>query len=291
MKNLLFALLTIFSISIYAQDTIPNSDFERWTSFGSFNEPDKWQSPNSLLSQIPQNSDFVVSSTMQSQSGTLAVLMETRFFNFIGQNIPGVITNGAFSVNMSNEPVFDGGTSFTVRPDYITGYYKYYPGANDTCGMAMYLFKYNTLSNQRDTIGFCFFAEGDTVDTYKQFIAPIDYLRLDSPDSILIIFSSSITAFPSAGSKFFLDNLSFGYFSGIESKQTESVFYPNPAEERVFFNVEGRKIYSIFTLSGNEILQGETTENSINVSELDTGFYIIRVKTLVGEINRKLIIK
>ena len=291
MKNLLFALIMILPISVVAQDTIPNSDFERWTSFGSFSELDKWQSLNSMLSQIPQNTDFVVSPTMQSQNGSLAILMETHFFSLLGQSVPGAITNGEFYININNKPVFEGGTPFTKRPDYISGYYKYYPGANDTCGMAMYLFKYNTLSNQRDTVGFCFFAEGDTVDTYKQFITTVDYFLADSPDSILIVFSSSITDDPSPGSKFFLDNLTLGYFSGIESRKIESLFYPNPAKDQIFFNVEGRKVYSIFTLSGLKVLQGDTTEQHIDVTDLNSGLYIMVVQSPKGEIIRKLIIE
>ncbi len=63
--------------------------------------------------------------------------------------------------------------------------------------------------------------------------------------------------------------------------------YPNPASEYLFIeNSKSEVTYSIFDLQGRKILQG-TTENEINISMLEKGFYTIEL----NENNKKQTIK
>jgi hypothetical protein len=66
----------------------------------------------------------------------------------------------------------------------------------------------------------------------------------------------------------------------LEEEIIDLLVYPNPASNVVFIDVPfpyAQMQYSIFDMSGKMVDIGVVNKNSINISELGTGAYIIRV--------------
>lgn len=78
--------------------------------------------------------------------------------------------------------------------------------------------------------------------------------------------------------------------SDFES-QTEINFYPNPAENQIHFN-ENISELSVFDLAGKLIHKIEAKSKTFDVSFLNSGFYIIKVKTSNNiPVTKKMVIK
>jgi hypothetical protein len=58
--------------------------------------------------------------------------------------------------------------------------------------------------------------------------------------------------------------------------------YPNPAFDNIYFHVQKNQSYQvhIFDLNGKQLVQQEINEqlNSVPVSELQTGIYLVQIK-------------
>jgi len=70
--------------------------------------------------------------------------------------------------------------------------------------------------------------------------------------------------------------------------------YPNPAKDVLFLDVnDGLELSSItmFDVIGNMILEINNPENTIHLNSLDTGFYIVDIRTNRGQVIEKLIIE
>lgn len=64
---------------------------------------------------------------------------------------------------------------------------------------------------------------------------------------------------------------------GVEENETEKVsVYPNPANDKLFVNAENIQHIDLYNVTGQLVLS--TTEAEINVSELESGMYFVRVK-------------
>ncbi|NMC99551.1 MAG: hypothetical protein GYA62_07520, partial [Bacteroidales bacterium] len=110
-KYLLF-VFTFYSFLSFGQ-TIPNADFENWTS----GNPDGWQTPNSFTQQY--GAVTVTQESANPQSGSYSVRLETK--SIFGYAVSGLITNGQISINLSNTPPITilVGTTFTERPNHF----------------------------------------------------------------------------------------------------------------------------------------------------------------------------
>lgn len=91
--------------------------------------------------------------------------------------------------------------------------------------------------------------------------------------------------FASAIFKVDLANLSVSEFSSTEQKEIK--IYPNPAIDKLNVYNAPSKEYKIFDMTGRLINSGIIKQNSINVSQLSSGNYILKT----GEITKKFIKK
>ncbi|NQU85168.1 MAG: T9SS type A sorting domain-containing protein [Mariniphaga sp.] len=80
--------------------------------------------------------------------------------------------------------------------------------------------------------------------------------------------------------------------SVIDFKVPELVVFPNPATDRVFVRVTEPTDIAIYNLSGNVMVQKTVTssQESINISELSSGLYIVRSMNNPGMV-KKLIVQ
>ena len=117
-----------------------------------------------------------------------------------------------------------------------------------------------------------------------------------SVDSITYNFASSdVGTFGiNTPTYFCIDQVIYNDFTGIKNAELVDVeMFPNPASSFVQFNTkETIKQIEIITLDGKAIQTSMNTLNSIDVSAVENGFYLIRLTFADGQTaTRKLIVK
>jgi len=282
MKNFLLSVFILISFYGFSQ-TIPNPDFENWTS----GNPDGWQNPNSFTQTY--GAVTVTQESASPQSGSYSVKLETK--SIFGYAVTGLITNGQISVNLSNTPPITiiGGTNFTERPNHLKGYFKYTPATGDYCSITALLLKKNTGTNQFDTIGVAQYMCNTAVSSWTEFDAPFSYGMGDTPDTIQVVAMSSNPNAAVAGSILYLDHLYFegGTMGNQVLRLNDAVqVYPNPANDilNVYFGkpIAKQAIVNIFNATGQQVKQdmipANTQLTSINIYNLRKGLYFVQVQ-------------
>ncbi|MNP95370.1 Exoglucanase B precursor [compost metagenome] len=113
-------------------------------------------------------------------------------------------------------------------------------------------------------------------NTYSFTLKAKDYAKNTSASSEPISFTTS--------------NLSIDEH---DSKVNQYILYPNPADHRLFVQQPNNTefLYKISNMNGQILLQGNLSQNSIEVSPLSSGIYIIELKNEEKIIIRKFIKK
>ena len=65
--------------------------------------------------------------------------------------------------------------------------------------------------------------------------------------------------------------------------------YPNPAKENIYFSGIGNFEYLIYNILGENVLNGKSNDNKININSLKKGIYILKMNIDGEIINRKFI--
>lgn len=214
MKNTILPLqiigITVFLFlynNLYGQGVIPNGDFESWPP-GNNNNPEFWDSPNSLTGGFPIFL-FTVEKTTDSHTGNYAASLTTS--TFFGETIPGLLSLGTLNIDLINpEDTEFIGVPFSDRPAQLGGYYKYSSPGDDFGGIGILLSRYNEVTAQRDSIAFgltVLFEEAE----YTAFSFPLQYFSYQEPDSLNIVILSSASPFIVSGSNLIIDDLFFDY--------------------------------------------------------------------------------
>ena len=278
-QTLLFGILFSFLFTgAFAQQQIPNGDFENWETHAlGFDFPTGWDTPNPDL--YPADT-LNVRLSNDAAHGSHSALLETILVASIFVT-PGALTLGDFLVDYAtNTATFEGGIPFTDRPLAIKGSIKNYPAANDSSMLSVLFTKYSAAKGQRDTIGFGVIYFNETYDSWTSFTTPIYFSdTVSNPDTMNIIVVSSNIAAPVNGGHMFIDNLAFEYPAGIADigNIVETNIFPNPASNNITFRFgeELNAELNVYSNDGqlifNAVINGE--ELSIDVSNYASGTY------------------
>lgn len=208
-KNIVLIIaLATGSLHSMAQD-VPNGSFENWTN----GAPDQWNTTDYTLVGITW--DVVTKELANPQSGTASAKLSvvTKTIPFVGTySIPGAITLGTITMDPINGTAnVTGGYPFTGMPQKLTGYFKYQPVNNDTCGMGWALTKWN--SGITDTIGYGYIDTMGLFNSWTYFEIPLQYNLWETPDTmnIGIICSNPLDGLTHTGTTLWVDNLQFVY--------------------------------------------------------------------------------
>jgi hypothetical protein len=139
-------------------------------------------------------------------------------------------------------------------------------------------------------------------------VYPSQYLTED-----IIIFNEDSTTFPInvlfinslcanepiANSHILLKMYKFHNATGLLTASAENLFilYPNPAtgfsnfKNESFFRIDDINIYNSSSVLVRNIKTNDLSENEINISGLEKGFYIIEIVSVEKKIKKKLIIE
>lgn len=187
-------------------------DFSHWITITqgevSYEKPaGGWWSSLNTLATI--GGPATLTKTTDSWKGNYAAkLQTTKWGNDL--TIPGMLVSGHFDKTLPIGENLVVGKPYNLRPSNFSGYYKYFPVDNDSLVVLVALTRSNQNNNTRDTIGMAEMAHGYIISEYTHFDLIIDYKTQEVPDSIHIIFLSSIkgaTMQGSHGSTLFVDDL------------------------------------------------------------------------------------
>lgn len=281
----LFCLLTLQS-----QTTLPNMDFEDWTSFsgGAYEEPSGgvWTTANKAVlisSLIP----VATEKTTDAVSGLYAAKMTTKMASApLSMLITGTLASGEFDEMALPPANLKLGKPFNGRPVNFVGYFKYINNNGDSCDIYATLSKWDGIVRQ--TVGKANYRSSTTVSSYTKFVLPFVYNSADIPDSISVVFASSAAGDQMqgyVGSTLYIDSIGFDYSLDMEENYNTAIHvqcFPVPAETNVHFVIDGylkNPDLKIFNLLGEEIAEIKDIENdfSFPINELSEGIYFYQI--------------
>ena len=274
MRKTLLILLCLISAKTFAQ--IPNNGFETWaTPTGqTYENPTGWGSSNDVGSQLPAPFVNATKETTDPGAGTSSLKLET--VSIFVTNVAGVALTGEITYTTTLK--FSGGFPFTARPGQLTGKMKYTPAAGtDSSFIYAVLFKWNSALNKRDTIATSALIS-PSANNWTTFGSSLNYTSSDNPDSALILISSSKGFLGSAGSKLWIDDLSFQYESSVGAMSNAPVHvFPNPAQHTLYLNAIPGQFSDviIYDCQGRLVMQAMVQGNAVDISSLANGTYII----------------
>lgn len=273
-----------------SQTTLPNMDFEDWTSYsgGAYEEPSGgvWTTANKsvlISSLIP----VATEKTTDAFSGVYAAKMTTKMASPpISMLITGTLATGEFNELATPPANLELGKPFTGRPVSFTGYFKYINNNGDSCDIYATLSKWN--GSARQTVGKANYRSSATVNDYTKFDLPFVYYLPDTPDSISVVFASSAAGDQmqgNVGSSLFIDSIAFNYSTEVNEHYTPSFevrCYPVPSATSVKFDIEGNMnqgSIKIFNTMGGEVMSIPDIHNafSIPVKDFSKGIYFYQI--------------
>ncbi len=270
---LLFTALVLFQQKAFLQNALPNAGFEEWTTTGSYENPDGWNTGNSYSTLIG------VTLTTKAcapdvHSGSHALKTETIYIGApVNQPVPGLVTTGNLQITTQT---IDGGTPYFNRPDSIAGWYKFTPGVDDSSYIAFILFSFF-----RDTIATAIFSGGNTNGVYQRFSAPLVYRLPDNPYTAITLITPGPRYNPDAGSMLWLDDLELVFATALEEQvfQEQLSVFPNPANDILYFNnpANAKIDLFIFDVQGRKVFQSFYENNRAEIPlYFSDGFYTVR---------------
>jgi hypothetical protein len=281
----IFTIISLFSListgGLLAQT--PNASFETWThnSFPSYDTPDSWSCANS---QTALTGVYSCLKSTSVHSGSFAIQLITKNIGSpINQLVPGVATTG--TLPSSNTGTITGGVAYTLRPDSITGWYKYTPQGTENGFVQFALFGSGGMT---DTIAVASFSTPKTtVGVYTRFTAPLIYRSANAVvNSVWLLSSSNNDGLAaSVGSTLFADDLNVVINPSTAGVTEHAIpeFYigPNPAvgQVRITNAFNAKALFILYDITGNKVAEQEITNSTqiVSVNTLPAGLYIYSI--------------
>ena len=283
----------LFAFILNAQTQPLNASFENWENAEVGEKP---------VSCEVANKDFgwgvtietVTKGTSNNQEGNAHPVLTTTSLN--GTSIPGILTLGTLGFDLATESVsITGGMAYTERPTELKGYYKYNPAGTDTAIAAIWLLKGTT----PDTIGGGAVYFTTPVSEWTEFTVNIEYISTDTPDTLNIVFTSSLTE-GVENSSFEVDNISLTTTTtGITSVLDKNSINISPNPATSYFNVNYTSAQAsevkIHNTVGQVVMHKNFEAGQVNeqfdISNFNQGVYFVEINANGKTEIRKLIVK
>ncbi len=311
MKKFLFTLVLITStILVFGQtypdtrgDAADNLDLEEWEStFATFigERPKGWTmlTGNKTGQQLSEN----------VQSGSYAMHIESnkRTFMFLGWN--DTLIGGIAAISKVAGVSFSPGEHYTERPTAIKLYAKGEMKGNDTSIIFVQLKTATTIVGE----GCLLLGKDDLTSDWTQKTVNIVYQdETTKPDTLHMVISSSgegiFNKFSlntltfagqnthigtlTQGSYIDIDNISIDFTIAVDEKEASAIsVYPNPADNYTIIENRKDSELRIYNVAGQVVLETKikTNHETIDVSNLKSGTYILNFKDKNKTISKKL---
>ncbi|MDQ3073976.1 MAG: T9SS type A sorting domain-containing protein [Bacteroidota bacterium] len=274
MKRTFYILLVICMAalpSVGLAQSIPNGDFENWSTGTGAESPDHWHT---------NASDSTVFKSTDAHSGHYSLYLKP------------------INDRPSKYEFAGASTSFGIhsRPELFNGYYK---TTLDVLDLMDSLMVGVLLYALNDTGGYSIVGYGhnDTLSpagTFTAFSIPITYLSADMPDSAVIAIVAYMND-TTTGRDAYFDALTFSSPLGTTEKAVvrESAVYPNPvtsyasiiwhnavpgAVQVILMDAAGRSVKTLY--SG--IADAGDMRIAIDLSDIPEGIYLLEITAVEG---------
>lgn len=290
-----FAMGIFLQQGIVAQNQIPDGDFENW-AFDPFNVYENpasgwWSTLNPLASL---GGPVSVSKDGSSHSGTYCALLETYQYGTL--LVPGILLSGTFDI-LASPNFFTRGRPYTDRPSTFEGWYKYNPAMGDSGAIAVQLTKWNTTTLQRDTVGEVGIVITQAAPTWTQFVLPILYFNQDTPDTLVVVATSSAAAdqlIGQVGSQLWIDDFDLDITTTASTPTIEKLDITFVPGEDWAFQVGNSPIdLQVINASGQPVLRRNLRPGNhrFATDSWSEGLYLVHMKDQKGHsLVRKVIL-
>jgi hypothetical protein len=282
-KNLLFVATVVLCFGFAnAQNAIPNSGFESWTSQGAYDDCSGWGTIDQPVSSGCFCKGTAVKTIIAGEfhGGTTAMKLKT--ISVFGQTAPGIAATGI--INQTTQNV-DGGVAYNLRPDSIVGWYRYAPTGTDTGSVEITLSKWNTNTNARDVVAHAKWKKNTSVSTYSRFTQALTYSLSSSPDTMVVILLSSSPSTPVVGSVMLIDDLGLIFnTTGITNSNSKNIsfsVYPNPSNGNMTVRSEKKLgLINVYNSLGELVYTQNINSNThqIDLSNQASGIYFLQAQ-------------
>jgi hypothetical protein len=272
---LIIGLVVTVCNLVFGQNPTPNAGFETWTQQGNYWNPTGW---NNLNSQTAILGVFTCTrgTGADARTGTYGIKLTTK-------SVFTVTANGiASTATLVTTPPYGvtGGIPYTLRPDSITGWFKYTPANSNDSGFVQFVL----LGSANDTVGFVKFNTPNTpVGTWTRFSRPINYLSLATPALSYWILSSSDGSNAVVNSSIVIDDLALVFNPGTSVSEPETVL-PSLVSNMIFDVISisnplaGASRFEIFDQTGRMVANYKLSDgmNSFSANQMVGGIYYYR---------------
>lgn len=296
MKKSILSIVAATCISVSGFAQIPNNGFENWTAVGTYSVPNGWGTMNNTTA---------ISNTFTATKGTPGS-PGTAYLKLTSKTIGTAVVNGiaVSGVLDSTTMLPKSGFAFNQRPANFTGKWQHMIYGSSQGSIKVTLTRWDSVTGIRVPVATGSVTLSGMAMSWANFTIPLTYADGNNPDSCIIVLKASGSA-PTNNDYLWVDNLAFsGIVTGIEKYDSflnNMVVYPNPSTESLTLNLNLKSsqqiTIEITDLTGKlirsknaGILQGESLQ-TINVSGIANGTYLVRVVAEQGTEIRKIIIE
>ncbi len=294
-KQILMPIALFFAVVI-CKAQIPNSGFENWTNMGTYQNPEQWGTMNNVTA-----STNVYTATKGTPGSPGTAYLKLTSLNVGGNVVNGIAVSGVLDT-ITLKP--KSGFAYNLRPASLTGKWQHMISGTSQGSITASLTKWNTNTNSRDTIATAKKTLSGMAMSWAAFTINFSYLTGDFPDSCTIFLKASGNA-PANQDYLWVDNLALaGSVAGIDNALpflNKISVYPNPAHQSLKISLDVSKAHSmeleLIDESGNIVYLKNIgskvglVQQNIEVSEFARGNYILRIKTEVGIVTRKIVLE
>lgn len=285
MKKILSFCLMLFAIGLTAQEQLPNASFENWsTSSFTTQEPTGYFSLNPLATTLTKTTD--------AYDGTYALKFVSAAVDGTSFGLPkdtvSSLTLGSLSltlVGMTPQLSMTPGYPFTSRPSNFSFYFKFEQGATPV-GMsdsAVVVVEFRKSGSPIGTGIAMYSGDLPNLTSYTKAEAPIVWTSQETPDSVRVLMQTHAVGEKkkAIGTTVYIDKFEFIYNqSSIHEQEAQNLdIYPTAVKNEININTANKFTdYYILNASGNIVKKAKLNSNTISVSTLPQGVYILLAK-------------
>ena len=289
-------MVSVVAFTVSAMAQIPNAGFETFTTMGAYDVPNGWGTMNNTTA---------VSSIYTATKGTPGS-PGASYLKLTSKTVGSGVVNGiaVSGVLDSMSMKAKSGFAYNMQPASLTGKWQHMIYGSSQGSVKAVLTKWNAGLNRRDTVAIAAQTLSGMAMSWTNFTINFTYLSANMPDSCIIDLRASGST-PTNNDYLWIDNLAFsGSVTGIEdhgSFITNMLVFPNPSTEAINVNLNlksSQKVSIELTdITGKLILTKDAgtltgeSKQTLNVSSISKGTYLVRVVTESGIEVRKIVIE
>jgi len=279
-KQFLLITLLLLIITTKAQQ-VQNPGFENWVS----GFPQNWGSYSQSIVNNGKPNPHLEAQTSMAHSGSYAIVMQnTALATAGGNNVPGGICTCPITFNGGPILGFGPYSSLPISYDF---WYQFNAVNGDNAITQVYITKWNTGTNKRDTLASGGSLITGPVSVYTNLSVPITWLITgQAPDSMQLSFTSSTKAVGNGiptGGMLYIDDVNMNFSAtGLETFNTATFnVFPNPANNKITIQASAELgIITIYNCLGEIVMQTKSLNNKeqVDISKFSAGIYTIQTQ-------------